>query len=90
VWQQYRGGDTQAFARHIVKLGGSDWSEKIAERYRGHPEFRDYVTRYLGHFEGLLRQAMDNERTDALAASLLSSDMGKLYVLLAKAINRLH
>ena len=89
VWGQYREGDTQAFARHIVKSGGRDLGNKIAARFASNPDFRDYVTRYIAHFEGLMRQSMDNERTDTMAASLLSSDMGKLYVVLAKAINRL-
>ncbi|MBI1181797.1 MAG: hypothetical protein GC201_14700 [Alphaproteobacteria bacterium] len=90
IWQQYKGGDTQAFARHIARQASGEWEDKIAQKFRGQPDFRDYVTRYVTQFEGLLRQTMENERTDALAASLLSSDMGKLYVLLAKSINRLH
>ena len=45
--------------------------------------------KFIAHFEGLIHQAMDSEHTDTLSASLLSSDMGKLYVVLAKAINRL-
>jgi hypothetical protein len=90
VWQQYKAGDSQAFARHLARQGSAEWDALIAERFQTSGEFRDYVSRYLNQFEGLLQQAMKNERTDALAASLLSSDMGKLYVVLAKAINRLH
>jgi hypothetical protein len=90
VWQQYKAGDSQAFARHLARQGSAEWDALIAERFQTSGEFRDYVSRYLNQFEGLLQQAMKNERTDALAASLLSSDMGKLYVVLAKAVNRLH
>jgi hypothetical protein len=89
VWRQYREGDTEAFARHIVRASPSDWSRKVAARFETDATFRETAITFIAHFEGVMRQAMEGERTDTLSASLLSSDMGKLYVVLARAINRL-
>lgn len=90
VWRQYRAGDSGVFARRLVKMTGRSTRKKIADKYRREAEFRDHVLRYLRQFESLLKRAMSVERSDALAATLLSSNMGKLYVLLAQSLNRLH
>lgn len=90
VWRQYRAGDSGVFARRLVKMTSRSTRKKIAEKYRTEAEFRDHVLRYLRQFESLLKRAMAVERSDALAATLLSSNMGKLYVLLAQSLNRLH
>lgn len=90
VWRQYRAGDSGVFARRLVKMTSRSTRKKIAEKYRTEAEFRDHVLRYLRQFESLLKRAMSVERSDALAATLLSSNMGKLYVLLAQSLNRLH
>lgn len=90
VWKQYQAGDTSAFARRLLKIAGPSARDQIAQHYKADSIFRDQVTRYVRQFEGMLGTAMSNERTDALAGTLLSSSMGKLYVVLAQSINRLH
>lgn len=89
VWRQYRAGDSSVFARRLVSMASRATRKKIADKYRGESEFRDHVLRYLRQFESLLKRAVTIERSDALAATLLSSNMGKLYVLLAQSLNRL-
>ena len=56
--------------------------------YQGNPEFREYVTRYMGEFDSLMKITRQNERAEVLTAIFTSSDMGRLYVVIARALNR--
>ena len=47
------------------------------------------MSRYIHDFEAMLRQVLSTRDGNALGVTLLSSDMGKLYVALAQAIERL-
>ena len=47
------------------------------------------MNRYIADFEAMLRGVLAGEGGSALGITLLSSDMGKLYVALAQAIDRL-
>jgi hypothetical protein len=61
----------------------------VADIYGEDGEFRETVNRYIHDFEALLRSVLSTRDGNALAVTLLSSDVGKLYVALAQAIERL-
>jgi len=48
------------------------------------------VDRYLAQFQEALEQASESDPEDILAAVLLTSDVGKLYMLMSKALGRLN
>ena len=50
---------------------------------------RETIKRYIHDFEAMLRAILSTRDGQALAVTLLSSDAGKLYVVLAQAIERL-
>ena len=60
----------------------------IREKYQLDGEFRDYVTRYLSEFEVLLVEAKKRDQEGLLKNTFLSSDVGKVYMLLARALGR--
>ena len=51
-------------------------------------EFRKYVTRYLLEFEVLLKEAKKRDQEGLLKNTFLSSDVGKVYMLLARPLGR--
>ena len=61
----------------------------MAAVYEGDGEFRETVNRYIADFEAMLREVLSTRDGNAIAVTLLSSDVGKLYVALAQAIDRL-
>lgn len=89
AWAAYLKGDRGVFTRRAVKLLDAGQSREIALHYDNDPEFRDHVNRYIHDFEGMLRTILSARDGSALAVTVLSSDMGKLYVALAQAIERL-
>ena len=89
AWKAYLHGDHGAFTRTAVRLLRRDEANRIAEIYDRDIDFREHVNRYIHDFEGLLRRVLASRDGGALAMTMLSSDMGKLYVALAQAIERL-
>ena len=61
----------------------------IADYYDQDEPFREMVNRYIHDFESMLRSILAQRDGSPLGVTLLSSDMGKLYVAMAQAIERL-
>ncbi len=89
AWAAYLKGDRGAFTRRAVRLLDSGEAREILRHYEEEPEFRDQVNRYIADFEAMLARVLAGGDGSSLGITLLSSDMGKLYVALAQAIDRL-
>lgn len=89
AWASYLRGDRGIFTRRAVTLLDSADVKAVQQHYNGDAEFRGHVNRYIHDFEGMLRQLLSTRDGNALGVTLLSSDMGKLYVALAQGIERL-
>ena len=89
AWASYLKGDRGIFTRRAVSLLDNTEARDIAEVYDDDPDFRENVSRYIHDFEAMLRSMLSTRDGNALSVTLLSSDMGKLYVALAQAIERL-
>lgn len=89
AWASYLRGDRGVFTRRAVRLLDSGEMKEIVRKYDEESEFRDQVNRYIHDFEAMLRNVLATRDGSALGVTLLSSDMGKLYVALAQAIERL-
>jgi hypothetical protein len=89
AWSAYLKGDRGVFTRRAVKLLDAGESREIVLHYDNDAEFRDHVNRYIHDFEAMLRIILSARDGNALGVAILSSDMGKLYVALAQAIERL-
>lgn len=89
AWQSYLKGDRGVFTRRAVRLLESGEAREIQRHYDQEPEFRSQVNRYIGDFEAMLRRFLSDGDGNVIAVTLLSSDMGKLYVALAQAIQHL-
>ncbi|MDE2403896.1 MAG: ATPase [Sphingomonadales bacterium] len=89
AWASYLRGDRGIFTRRAVRLLDTGDARSVAQIYENDGEFRDHVAHYIHDFEAMLRQLLSTRDGHALGVTLLSSDMGKLYVALAQAIERL-
>ena len=89
AWAGYLRGDRGVFTRRAVRLLDSGEVKEIVRKYDEESEFREQVNRYIHDFEAMLRNVLATRDGSALGVTLLSSDMGKLYVALAQAIERL-
>jgi hypothetical protein len=89
AWASYLRGERGIFTRRAVSLLDAADARVVQQHYETDDEFRVHVNRYIHDFEGMLRQLLSTRDGNALGVTLLSSDMGKLYVALAQGIERL-
>jgi hypothetical protein len=89
AWAAYLKGDRGVFTRRAVRLLDNNDAREIARHYEEEPEFREQVNRYVHDFEAMLRRILADRDGSPLGVTILSSDMGKLYVALAQAIERI-
>ena len=89
AWASYLRGDRGIFTRRAVRLLDNSEAREIAEMYDNDNDFREHVNRYIHDFEAMLRTMLSTRDGNAVSVTLLSSDMGKLYVALAQALERL-
>ena len=89
AWDAYLKGDRGVFSRRAIKLIDNSEAKEILRRYQDDAAFQRHVNQYIHDFEAMLRALMGTRDGSAMSVILLSSDVGKLYVALAQAIDRL-
>ena len=89
AWAAYLKGDRGVFTRRAVRLLDSGEAKDIGRLYDDDSVLREQINRYIHDFESMLRTVLAQREGSPLGVTLLSSDMGKLYVALAQAIERL-
>jgi methyl-accepting chemotaxis protein len=90
AWARYLDGDRAVFARSLLRRRRDKFSlQAIKHHYEDDAEFREHINQYLRQFQEALEQAEEHDPEDVLAATLLSSDVGKLYLLISRALDRI-
>lgn len=89
AWAAYLKGDRSVFARRAVRLLDAGEAKTVLRQYDQEPEFREQVNRYIHDFEAVIRRVLSERDGGPMAVAMLSSDVGKLYVAMAQAIDRL-
>ena len=89
AWDAYLKGDRGVFARRAVKLIENGEAKEILRLYQSDDGFHAAVNQFIHDFEAMLRVLIGARDGSAISVTLLSSDIGKLYVALAQAIDRL-
>ncbi|HWW58695.1 MAG TPA: hypothetical protein VN047_17515 [Sphingopyxis sp.] len=89
AWDAYLKGDRGVFARRAVKLIENSEAKEILRLYQADDGFHASVNQFIHDFEAMLRLLIGARDGSAISVTLLSSDIGKLYVALAQAIDRL-
>lgn len=90
VWRKYYAGDTSAFVRYLAKVMTKNQVGAIRKEYEDNADFRTVVNRYVSDFETLISKAKGNERAGVLLSVISGSDVGKVYYIIAKALDKLN
>ena len=89
LWKKFYNGDTQVFIRSIVKNMNSAQVALLRREFEKNIELRKLVTNYLKEFETLVEKSKSHEYSAALMAIISDADLGKLYYILAKAMDKI-
>lgn len=84
----YERGDMTIFTKRLLEIGDKFPEAMVREKFSSDTEFRTYVQRYCRQFEELLEQAVSNDHGGIMSATFVSSDIGKVYLLLCKSVGR--
>jgi len=76
--------------RGILSEDEREARDVIQGKYEHDDDFRKYVSRYIEHFKKLLTEANECDPENLLSSTFLSADVGRLYLLLARAVGRLN
>jgi hypothetical protein len=89
VWQRFRAGERGVLGRHLYSGDGQATFDEISHRYDRDGDFRMTVDRYIGDFERLLGEAEQSDPDGRMLNNYLTSESGRVYLLLAHASGRL-
>jgi hypothetical protein len=87
-WRRFTSGDKGVFVRKLLGFREKTKLAHIRERFQQDGEFRQYAQRYMTDFEGMLRESRKRDRDGIVSTTLLSSEIGKVYMLLSRAVGR--
>jgi len=88
LWERYQRGKRGLGNLRLYNAQGQKAFEQIRNKYRDDPEFRQTVEHYIHEFERLLGEVSRGDRGPAVARNYLTSDTGKVYIMLAHAAGR--
>ena len=89
LWKRFYSGDHAVFARNIVKKLNRKQIIKIRDEYEKNTDFRALTDKYISDFETLITAAQNAERSEVVLSMISGSDIGKIYYVVARAIDRL-
>lgn len=90
LWKRYYNGDNQIFIRSLVKNISNQQASAIRKEFEKNGDLRRLVINYMNEFEGLVEKSKNHEHSGVLMAVIFDSDIGRLYYVLSKALNKLN
>lgn len=88
AWQRFRRGERGVFNRQLYTHQGQATFDEISGRYQRDPAFRSTVDRYISDFEQLLTDAERKGQNGQAINHYLTSETGRVYMMLAHASGR--
>ncbi|HCU59237.1 MAG TPA: hypothetical protein DIC64_04565 [Alphaproteobacteria bacterium] len=89
LWKKFYNGDHAAFAHNMVKKLGRKEILKIRDQYEKNADFHELADRYLNEFETLLNAAEKSDKPETMLAIISGSEIGKIYYVMARALDKL-
>lgn len=90
LWKKFYNGDTGVFVRYLSKNMSKQQIAAIRSEFEKNNEFRGLITSYLAEFEALINAAKTHEHAGTLLSVISGADIGKLYYILAKTLDKLN
>lgn len=82
VWKKYHSGDKTIFSKWLAKMMGAADKKQIRELLKSDAVFRSQATQFVRSFDKILSGAQQADNADKLAATLIKTDLGQIYIAL--------
>ena len=86
LWKKYYDGDKAVFMRYITRMISETQHKQIKDLYVNNEEFNQAITRYMTEFEDMTKMMQNVDKN--LMTTLIGSDSGRLYMVLADVLKR--
>ncbi len=90
LWKKFYNGDSGVFIRYLSKNMSKQQIAAVQREYEKNTEFRGLVSSYLSEFEILINAAKSHEHSGLLLSVVSGADIGRLYYLLAKTLEKVN
>lgn len=90
IWSRFRNGQRGFMVRSIYAPESRKLFDTVERRYRDEPAFRANVDRFLVEFERGLHEFDQKDPTRQSSDAQITTDTGRVYIVLAHAAGRLH
>ena len=87
-WKRYTRGERGIFTRAMLRGRQSNLVAQIADKVKLDDDMRRYTMRYIDYFERLLKESQAVDPENLLHSTFMTGDVGKLYLLLCRAVGR--
>jgi hypothetical protein len=88
ILREFVNGDRGVFVRRLLRSNLGESGNAIRAKFRDDADFRRYVLDYLSQFERLRADALAADPENILSATILTSDVGKLYIVLSEMVGK--
>ena len=89
LWKKFYNGDTGVFVRYLSKNITKTQVAVVRKAFAENTDFRNQINAYLSEFELLINSAKTHEHSGLLLSVITGADIGKLYYVLAKIMDKL-
>jgi hypothetical protein len=89
VWMRYNKGERHVVSRNTYNRQGQATFDQVKRRYDNDTTFRHIVDRYIADFERMLKDATKADPKGRNLQTHLTSETGRIYLVLAHASGRL-
>jgi hypothetical protein len=89
VWMRFNKGERHIVSRSMYNRSGQSTFDQVKRRYEGDTTFRHIVDRYIADFERMLKDASKADPKGRGLQQHLTSETGRIYLVLAHASGRL-
>ncbi|MDR0319781.1 MAG: hypothetical protein LBH81_03530 [Rickettsiales bacterium] len=87
IWDRYRAGDKAVFAKWFAKMVSAADKREFQNLFKTDAAFRGNATQFLRGFHKMLLDASHDENKDAITATLLKTDIGRIYMAMKELIS---
>jgi DNA repair exonuclease SbcCD ATPase subunit len=86
IWDRYSAGDKGVFAKWFAKIISTADKKKFMHILKSDAEFRKTASEFMRGFHKMLLDARADDNSEAITATLLKTDLGRIYIMLREFV----
>jgi len=89
AWKRYQSGERNVFSRRLYNSDGQQTFDRLSQSYQNDQGMRQAIEKYVSDFEQIMAEAEEKDPSGRVIQNYLSSENGRVYLMLAHISGRL-